>query len=901
MTPAYDPVFVTLSVLVAILASFAALDLAGRVRSESGQPRRGWVAGGAVVMGLGIWSMHFVGMLAFHFPVPIWYDIPLMLLSVLVAIGASLLALIIVTRPRVTIATLIPGGVVMGFAIAGMHYIGMASLRTAARISYSWPIVLASIMIAVVASLVALALAFRFRSDESTRGRLLKILSASVMGVAIAGMHYTAMAAAHFVPGHAMPQSALAIDASGELGGVVVGSTILAIVLALIGAVVDRNLQARSAFTAQLAERTALLTKSEQQYRVVVDTALDSVVTMNSAGLITDWNPQAEKLFGWTRIEAIGRRMSETIIPPRYRDAHERGLKRFFETGEGPVLNTRIEISAIGKDGNEFPVELAISPARIGSEWTFSAFIRDLTDRNVAAEAVRAGEQRYRELFEDIPVGLYRSTPKGELVDVNPTMTAMLGYPDRESLINTPALDLYVDPADRDRWTAEMGRNGFVRNFDIRMRRWDGSLIWARETTHAKRLADGTIVLFEGALEDISERVAAEQRLRASEAQLRQALKMEAVGQLAGGVAHDFNNLLTVILSYSAMLLERIDGDDANRDDVREIATAADRAAGLTRQLLAFSRKQVMNPRVLNINTVISDLENILRRLAGEDVDFRMCLDPGIAAIRADPGQLEQVLMNLVVNARDAMPSGGRLTVSTYNAGLGESAEGILPPACYGEYVVLSVADTGSGMTAEVQQRLFDPFFTTKEPGRGTGLGLSTVYGIVKQSGGEIVAESELGRGSTFRVCFPRLEAEVQDSARVAAPTDVPRGSETILLVEDEDILRSLSERVLKRYGYTVLSASTGADAVAIAAHSGNTLHAVVTDVVMPGMNGRQLAEKLRQIRPGLKILFMSGYTDDEVIRRGVLRGEAAFLQKPFTPAELALKVREVLDGVPVG
>ena len=851
-------------------------------------------------MGLGIWSMHFVGMLAFHLPVPIWYDIPLMLLSVLVAIAASLLALIIVTRPRVTLATLIPGGIVMGVAIAGMHYIGMASLRTAASISYSVPIVLASVLIAVVASLVALALAFRFRSDTTIRGRLLKLLSASVMGAAIAGMHYTAMAAARFVPSHAMQPSSLAIDATGELGAAVVGSTVLAIILALIGAVIDRNLQSRTAFTTQLAERTALLTKSEQQYRMIVDTALDAVVTMSSAGLITDWNPQAEKLFGWRRDEAIGRRMSETIIPPRFRAAHERGLNRFFETGEGPVLNTRIEISAIRRDGAEFPVELAISPAQVGSEWTFSAFIRDLTDRNVAAEAVRAGEQRYRELFEDIPVGLYRSTPEGQLVDVNPTMTAMLGYPDRESLVNTPAIDLYVDPFDRDRWRAEMARNGFVRNFDIRMRRRDGAHIWARETTHAKRTADGTIVLFEGALEDISERVEAEQRLHTSEAQLRQALKMEAVGQLAGGIAHDFNNLLTVILSYASMLLERIDRDDRNRADVREIATAADRAAGLTRQLLAFSRKQVMNPRVLNINTVISDLENILRRLAGEDVDLRMCLDPAVAAIRADPGQLEQVLMNLVVNARDAMPSGGQLTISTQNAGAAESGE-VLPPSCNGEYVVLSVTDTGSGMTAEVQQRLFDPFFTTKEPGRGTGLGLSTVYGIVKQSGGEITVQSELGQGSTFRVCFPRLDVALQETSRVMAPTEGPRGTESILLVEDEDILRALSERVLKRYGYTVLSASGGPDAISIATDSGNTLHAVVTDVVMPGMNGRELAEKLRQIRPGLRILFMSGYTDDEVIRRGVQRGDAAFLQKPFTPAELARKVREVLDGVPAG
>ncbi len=897
MTAVYDPVFVVLSLIVAMLASYAALDFAGRVRSESGAMRRGWVAGGAVVMGLGIWSMHFVGMLAFHLPIPIWYDVPLMLLSVLVAIAASALSLVIVTRRRVTAATLVPGGVVMGLAIAGMHYIGMASLRVGARISYSAPVVTASVLIAIVASLVALWLAFHFRSDVTARGRLLKVLSGGVMGVAIAGMHYTAMAAARFHPGHAMQASSLRIDASGELGAALAGSTLLMIVLALIGAVIDRNVQARAAFTSKLAERTALLAKSEQQYRMIVDTALDAVVAMDAEGIIVDWNQQAELLFGWTRLEAIGRRMSETIIPPRYRDAHERGLRKFFATGEGPLLNVRIEISALRRDGTEFPVELAISPAKVGAGWTFSGFIRDLTERNRAAEAVRAGEERYRQLFEDIPVGLYRSTPEGRLVDVNPAMVAMLGYDNPESLLSTLASHLYVDPADRDRWTAEMTRSGLVRSFDVRMRRLDGAFIWARETTHATRAPDGTIELLEGAIEDISDRIMAEEQLRASEAQLREALKMEAVGQLAGGVAHDFNNLLTVILSYSSLILERIDEGDVNRNDVSEIATAADRAAGLTRQLLAFSRKQVMNPRVVNINTVVGDLENILRRMVGEDVELQLSLGQDIAPIKADPTQLEQVLMNLVLNARDAMPAGGRLLISTYNASGEDFPEGALPPgACSSLSVVLAVTDTGVGMTDEVQQHAFEPFFTTKEQGRGTGLGLSTVYGIVKQSGGEIITESKIGHGTTFKVCFPRLSPEAVTAVEPVKPLDPSHGTETILLVEDEAILRALAERVLRRYGYVVLSAAGGTEALEIAATAGASLHGVVTDVVMPGMNGRELAEKLLESRPGLKILFMSGYTDDHVLRRGIFLGEAAFLQKPFTPDQLARKLRGLLD-----
>jgi two-component system, cell cycle sensor histidine kinase and response regulator CckA len=895
MTSSYHLGFVVLSVLVAMLASFAALDLAGRVRSDTGATRLAWIAGGATVMGIGIWSMHFVGMLAFHLPVQIRYDIPLMLLSVVVAIAASLLALIIVTRPRVHIWTIIPGGIVMGVAIAGMHYIGMASIRTDARLSYSPSVVSLSVLIAIVASLVALWLTFRFRSDLTTRGVLLKSLSAVVMGVAISGMHYTAMAAAHFAPGDRVAPSTYHINASGELGAAVVVSTILMIVLAVIGAIIDRSMQAQAVFTRELAERAALLSKSEQRYRSVVDTALDAVVAMDSEGLIHDWNRQAETLFGWTRAEAMGQRMSDTIIPHRYRAAHEHGLKRFLETGQGPVLNTRIEITALRRDGVEVPVELAITPAKTQSGWTFNAFLRDLTERNKAAEAVRAGERRYRELFEDMPVGLYRSTLDGQLIDVNPAMVSMLGYPDRESLLATAATALYVNPADRSRWSGEIARAGVVRNFDVRMRRGDGTLIWARDTTHAKHDADGAIVFCEGVLEDVTEHVEAQQRLHASETQLRQALKMEAVGQLAGGVAHDFNNLLTVILSYCTMLLNRIAPSDPNRGDIEEITVAAERATRLTRQLLAFSRKQVMQPRILDINAVVGDLENLLRRLIGEDIALQSCLDPEVGRINADPGQLEQVLMNLVVNARDAMPNGGRLVISTANCDHSEADASALH-AMRGSSVLLTVSDTGTGISPEVQQRIFDPFFTTKEQGRGTGLGLSTVYGIVKQSGGEIRVESELGRGTLFKVYFPRVENAPEALERDVLVREVPRGSETLLLVEDDASLRTLAMRVLKKLGYEVLVADGGFEALSIASDPRTAIDAVVTDVIMPGMNGRDLVERLIASRPELKVLFMSGYTNDDVLRRGVLQGEAAFLQKPFTPDLLARKVREVLD-----
>lgn len=811
-------------------------------------------------------------------------------------------------------------------------------------------------------------------------------------------------------------------DVPAELGVALGAAAILVLLLAVIGGVINRSMQARAAFTRQLAERAALLEKSEERYRLIVDTALDAVVTMDEVGLITDWNAQAEKMFGWARAEALGLRMSETIIPLRYREAHEKGLARFLETGAGPVLNRRIEIIAIRRDGTEFPVELAISPARVGQQWTFSAFLRDLTEREKVAEALRTEEQRYRQLFENVPVGLYRSSPDGRLLEVNPAMVEMLGYRSRESLLATPATALYVNADDRVRFTAGIAQRSVVRDFTARMRRADGREIWVRENTQAKQGPDGTVALWEGTLEDITEAMEAARRLQASErrltqileavpagifvadreghfvfgnesarrilgqgvfpdlpptahakkyqayvagtdelypvermpitralhgelasaddveirrdgktlslsvqaaplfddggnivgavtvftdaterktleAQLRQALKMEAVGQLAGGVAHDFNNLLTVILSYGSMLAERLHPSDPNSGDVREMTAAAERAARLTRQLLAFSRKQVLQPQVIDVNSMVTNVETLLRRLIGVDITLQIDLASGIPAVDADPGQLEQVLMNLAVNARDAMPDGGTLRISTAED---SSSRRDAPPDAGGvgrKHVVLTVSDTGSGMSSEVRARVFDPFFTTKIPGEGTGLGLSTVYGIVKQSGGDIRVRSEPGQGTAFDIYLPCADAPPRSAP--AGSTRAPRGSETILVVEDDPSLRTLAVRVLKRYGYDVISAASGPDALALSADPRTVVDAVLTDVIMPGMNGREVVERLLAARPGLPYLFMSGYTDDDVLRRGVLHGESAFLQKPFTADQLARKIREVLDGHP--
>ena len=397
------------------------------------------------------------------------------------------------------------------------------------------------------------------------------------------------------------------------------------------------------------------------------------------------------------------------------------------------------------------------------------------------------------------------------------------------------------------------------------------------------------------------ERTRAEEALRQTEDQLRQSQKMEAVGRLAGGVAHDFNNLLTVIRGYSELLLARLAATDPIRKDMEEVKKAADRASGLTRQLLAFSRRQFVAPKVFEINALVTNLDGMLRRLLGEDI-IELCLElkAHVGSIRADPGQIEQVIMNLAVNARDAMPTGGRLTIETQTVTLAKGGVSEVPGLDPGSYVRVSVRDTGLGMDEETQSHLFEPFFTTKAKGKGTGLGLSTVYGIVKQSGGSITVESYPGKGTTFKIYFPRVEEGSQRIEGPADSSDPARGRETILLVEDDPSVRGLVFEALRINGYTVLEARHGIEALLTGTKHMGPIHLLLTDVVMPQMSGPEVADKLTTLRPDMKVLYMSGYPDHPVFAQGGLKKATAFLQKPFTPNVLVQKVREVLDGVKV-
>lgn len=383
-----------------------------------------------------------------------------------------------------------------------------------------------------------------------------------------------------------------------------------------------------------------------------------------------------------------------------------------------------------------------------------------------------------------------------------------------------------------------------------------------------------------------------EAALEQSEMQLRQAQKMEAIGRLAGGIAHDFNNLLTVISGYTELMLKGLEEEDPLRRNCLEIKKAGDRAAVLTRQLLAFSRRQVMQPKVLDLNTVVSEMESMLERLLGEDIELCTALHPDSGHVKADPGQIEQVIMNLAVNARDAMPRGGQLIIETGNVRFDKSSGEPRP----GSYVLIGISDTGVGMDAETQSMIFDPFFTTKPVGQGTGLGLSTVYGIVDQSGGFIKVDSRAGAGTTFRIYLPRLDEESLDWASRYACEETLRGSETVLIAEDEDVVRDLAREVLESYGYNVLAARNGEEALAVCEDHAGVIDLLISDVVMPGIGGRELRDSLLLDHRGMKVLFMSGYTDDAIVRYGVLESKLPFIQKPFTPEKFAIKVREVLD-----
>jgi two-component system, cell cycle sensor histidine kinase and response regulator CckA len=630
-----------------------------------------------------------------------------------------------------------------------------------------------------------------------------------------------------------------------------------------------------------------MLRDSEEQYRRIFETADDGILLLEKSKLkIRHANPAIMAMLGYSNEELIGNDMKDIGFPDDI-GAFQKIMQALKK--DGIVNYTDVEVN--NKAGQVIDVDIyMVDRAKL-----VQCNIRDISDRKRAEEALKESEQRFRTVAKynyhwESWVG-----PDGKYIYVSPSCERITGYLAEEFMKDPELFTRIVHPDDRE--TVSMHMKSYVdtegtegNHIDFRIITRGDAIRWISHYCQLVYDEEGNRLGVRASNRDFTERA----KLRE---QLTQSQKMEGIGRLAGGVAHDFNNLLTTIIGYTEIMLTQVDQEGPLRSGMEEIKKASDRAADLTRQLLAFSRKQMMHPVVLNLNYPLAEMDKMLRRLIGEDIDLITVLEPELWKVKFDPGQMDQVVMNLAVNAKDAMPEGGKLTIETANVFLDEAyvrRHGIeLKP---GPFVVLAVSDTGFGMDGETQSHVFEPFFTTKEKGKGTGLGLSTVYGIVKQSGGFIWVYSEPGQGTTFKIYLPKSEAEEAFAEEEQIQPQHLEGSGTILLAEDDDSARKLIRSVLQDYGYRVLEAQDGEEALRLFEQHEGPIHLLLTDVVMPGMNGRELAESLQPLQPKMKVLYMSGYTDNAVVQHGVLEPGMSFIQKPFTPKDLASEVRKVLD-----
>ena len=699
--------------------------------------------------------------------------------------------------------------------------------------------------------------------------------------------------------------------------------------------------------------------RSEEKYRTILEDIEEGYYEVDLAGNFAFFNDSICRIFGYPKEELTGMN-NRQYTDEEYAKKLYRVFNQVYRTGE-PVKGLDLEV--IKKDGTKAFIEVSISPIKdsAGKPVGFRGIARDTIERKRAEEALKKSEGEAKRLAQENAImaeigRIINSTLNieevyerfaEEVLHVIPFDRVSVNTinPDRTSITIAYAFGIEVDPIpvgtvlpldapfeDRiiskrtsvliqteDESELTKSYPNLVPHFRAGLRSMIAVPLISKDqvigilhfqsrelsayTELDLRLAERVGNEIAGAIANaqlLIEWKQAEEGKAALQEQLRQSQKMESIGQLAGGVAHDFNNILTVIHGYSELVINSLEPANPIRDDVKEIKTAAERASALTRQLLAFSRKQVLQPKVIDLNSLVTNMVKMLRRMIGEGIKLNTLLASDLASIKADPGQIEQIMLNLAVNAKDAMPNGGTLTVETANVELDQDYANLHLNVVPGPYVMLSVSDTGVGMTPEVRERVLEPFFTTKEKGKGTGLGLATVYGIVKQSGGNIWIYSEPGQGSTFKIYLPRVEEDTDFLQQVAVAAPSQHGSETILLVEDEKMVRSLALTILKRQGYKVLEAENGDRAFSIAQEQdANSIHLLLTDVVMPGMSGHELSERLKPQCPGMRVIYMSGYTDEAIVEKhGLSAPGIHYLQKPFPPDTLVKKVRSVLDGL---
>jgi two-component system, cell cycle sensor histidine kinase and response regulator CckA len=610
------------------------------------------------------------------------------------------------------------------------------------------------------------------------------------------------------------------------------------------------------------------------------------IIGVDTQRRIIIWNTAAETVFGWKEEEVLGKSNPITL-----RGGTEESVALHQRALGGETL-TGIELHGRKRDGTFVALSLSATPLYNdeGKVRGIIGFLADITGIKQAEESLRRAEEKYRAIFENAIQGIYQTTPQGRYLSANPALARMLGFNSPGELIAARSdvrTQEYVHPEMHEEFVSAMRNHEIVQNFEYEVYRKDGKIIWVSENARSVKDEAGQLLYFEGSVQDITER-------RELEQQLRRLQKIEAVGRLAGGVAHDFNNLLMAISSYAELLQTKIAETDRSRKYLEEIVRVVDRGAALTQGLLAFSRKQVLSPRVLDLNTLIKDQLEMLQRLVPESIELKFTAGNDLGRVKADANQVEQVVMNLVINARDAMPDGGHILIDTENSELDARAERHNSSA-NNKYVMISVSDNGCGMDATTKAQIFEPFFTTKGQGKGTGLGLAIVADIVKQAGGQIFVQSEVGLGTTFKVYFPRVDAsvlEVNEEISHAAN----RATETVLLVEDEETVRESIAEYLAQLGYQVLKANGGPQALTLAAQSPRPIALMLTDVIMPKMSGRDLADKIKTLYPETKVVFMSGYSSNLLSNRQIVDPQHTLLQKPVRLTALARCLREILD-----
>jgi PAS domain S-box-containing protein len=637
----------------------------------------------------------------------------------------------------------------------------------------------------------------------------------------------------------------------------------------------------------QARQAEMALSESERRYRSIIETAQEGIWTLDDKGKITYVNQKMASMLGYSREELLGQSVDMFVDPALMEESRQKQESRKRGTKESYDFIFR------RKDGTALHAIVAASPVNDarGNCTGALGMIADITARKQAEQALRESEEKYRCFFEEDLAGYFISTPDGTLLDCNPAFVRIFGFASREQALRTNLASIHRNPNERKALIDLIQSQERLEEHQNELRRMDGTPVSVIANVIGSRNPQGKLEQIRGYVIDDTERKKAEEQLRRSQ-------KLDAIGRLAGGVAHDFNNLLTVIIGYSSRLLSKLRRSDPAYEEATEINAAANRAAALTNQLLAFGRKQVLRPRALNLNEVISNMRDLLRRLVGERIDLVVIPHSGLDMVKADPTQIEQVIMNLVINSRDAMPRGGKITVETSNVVWSEQDVGRPVSQKPGPYVMLAVSDNGCGMDAETQSRIFEPFFTTKQDG-GTGLGLSTVYGIVNQSGGCVSVYSEVGHGTTFKIHLPGVEETAgtlpEEEERVEEEPE--SGSETILVVEDDETIRMLVRKILVEKGYTVLTAPDPHEAIQIHQKHSGPIDLLLTDMVMPHMSGRELAAELVPKRPQMKVLYVSGYTRDAMIQQDLLAQGMALLWKPFETPTLLREVHRILKS----